>query len=383
VYRAQLTRAACLGAVALAASCTRLPEGWLYVTAVTPSSATVVWTVAHIDELDCKPSAAVAAQPVVVARRSGLSYARIDGLTAGTAYTCFLVDTDQRRRRKIRFRTAPTSADPFTFAVVGDSGDRSRAAARLAQRILEMRPDFLLHLGDLAYRKGTPAQFNARFFKPYRRVLERVPVFPTPGNHDLTSASCYPEVFESVPGMNAGPYAFDWGTSRFFSVDFRAFKKAGVGPHWLDGELAAARDRRWRIAFTHTPLQTSARKGSVIGVRRRVLWRTLETGRADLALSGHAHLYERTETACRYDAAARLLSIVSGGGGDETLDQPQPHPSVPRSVAAPHVLRVRVSTEEIEVWAVGVDGRILDHVRHRGDAATPCRRHDWVAHGGT
>jgi len=267
------------------------------------------------------------------------------------------------------------------FAVVGDSGDGSRAAARLAERVLEMRPDFLVHLGDLAYPEGTPAQFDARFFGPYRRVLERVPLFPTPGNHDLTSASCYPEVFESAPGMNAAPYAFDWGTARFFSVDFRAFEKGGVGPEWLPAELAAARDRAWRIVFTHTPVQTTARKGSMVGVRRRLLWRILETGRVDLALSGHAHLYERAEPSCRYDAAARLLSIVSGGGGNAALDQPQPHPNFARSVAAPHVLGVRVSTGSIEVWAVGVDGRILDHVRHRRDADTPCRAEGWTLPG--
>src|SRR5207244_2743919 len=112
----------------------------------------------------------------------GLRVARLDGLLPASAYGCRLGGD---RPRRVRFRTAPAGPVPFTFAAVGDTGDGSRAAAALARRILAGRPAFLVHLGDMAYPGGSARDYAAEFFRPYGRLLRRVPLMPTPGNHDL------------------------------------------------------------------------------------------------------------------------------------------------------------------------------------------------------
>src|SRR5207248_9794601 len=141
------------------------------------------------------------------------------GLLPSSTYGCGIASGD--RPRRLRFRTAPAGPVPFTFAAVGDTGDGSRAAAALARRILAGRPAFLVHLGDMAYPGGTAPQYAAEFFRPYRRLLRRVPLMPTPGNHDLRPRSVYRDLFSpAADGENsAGPhYSFDWGAGHRLRV---------------------------------------------------------------------------------------------------------------------------------------------------------------------
>ena len=45
---------------------------------------------------------------------------------------------------------------------------------------------------------------------PYRRLLARVPIFPSPGNHDVSRGGAYARIFAPIPGL--GPpleYGFD------------------------------------------------------------------------------------------------------------------------------------------------------------------------------
>lgn len=404
-------RAAWLAAALLpGAGCSPdLPSGWLYVTGVTSAEAIVVWTGNEIAGVRCEDGTGNAHEPAeILARRSGLRQAWLRNLRADTSYTCRVIvrpaerirpaamdpavrsqptvmGTDGRmtdgRGRRLRFRTAPRASTPstFTFAAVGDSGDGGQVTTKIARRILAARPAFLVHLGDLAYPRGTAAELDAHFIRPYRRVLERVPIFPTPGNHDLGSGSAYTELFRPLyttadpDGLN---YAFDWSDARFFSASFTAFGDPGVAnASWLGSELAGAAARPWRIVFLHEPPYTSARKGSVVG--GRWLQQILERGRTDLVLAGHVHMYERADLACTIDAAARVLSIVSGGGGNASLDHPRPHPNFPRALSVPHFLRVRVSRDSIDIKAVDTRGQVLDRMRHRRGLDQPCRRRGW------
>jgi hypothetical protein len=398
-----------LAAAAFVSSgCARdLPSGWLYVTGISSTGASIVWTGDAAGDVRCDGGAGGAGggahEPAqVVARGRGLWQASFRQLHADTEYTCRISlpassspptvpggqsptrDRDRGRGgggRRVRFRTAPAADIPvtFTFAAVGDSGDGGRAAASIARRILAARPAFLVHLGDLAYPDGTATDLDGHFFRPYRRVLERVPLFPTPGNHDLDTDSAYTDLFLPLYD-SAEPddlnYAFDWGDARFLSASSTAFADPEVvNASWLGSELANAAARPWRIVFLHEPPYTSARKGSVVG--GRWLQQILERGRADLVLAGHVHMYERADLACTVEAAARVLSIVSGGGGDASLDQPRPHPNFVRALSVPHFLRLRVSRDSIDVWAVDTRGRVLDHTRHRRDLEQPCRRRGW------
>jgi len=356
--------------------CRGFPPGWAYVTRVTPTGATVVWT-GDGEALDCRgPDGSrmeVASRP----GQRGLRVAAVGGLRPATTYGCRM--RSGGRAPSVRFTTAPSEAVPFTFAAVGDTGDGSAAAAALARRILAGRPAFLVHLGDIAYPSGTARQYAAEFFRPYARVLRRVPLMPTPGNHDLGRRSVYRDLFApAADGEDAGGphYAFDWGAAHLVSVSSPEFARdAAPGADWLGTNLAAAAGRPWRIVFLHEPPFSAGVKFTVPGLRG-VLEPILERGRTDLLLSGHVHLYDRAAPACAYAADARTLHVISGGGG-ANLDSVVQHPNFPAAVSATHYLRVRVTPTRLDLRAVDVSGHVLDHVRRERAGDVACIASGW------
>src|SRR3954471_9685013 len=62
---------------------------------------------------------------------------------------------------------------------VGDGGNGTREAKRVAARIAEDHPERVLYLGDV-YETGTAADFDARFATVYGALARRME--PTPGN---------------------------------------------------------------------------------------------------------------------------------------------------------------------------------------------------------
>lgn len=80
------------------------------------------------------------------------------------------------------FSTAGTG--PFSFVVFGDSGQGGAEQYALASRIAMEDSSFVLHTGDLAYMHGTFEQHHSNYFSYYGALMNSVPFFSTPGNHD-------------------------------------------------------------------------------------------------------------------------------------------------------------------------------------------------------
>jgi len=370
-------RHAALGAatVLLVAGCSRtLPAGWVYVTGVTGTAASVVWTGRGVERVECRGADGPTPAAATRARGHGLASARIEGLRPASRYVCRIAGASIRYPR-VRFRTAPAGSEPFTFVAVGDTGDGSPEAAALARRIQRSRPAFLIHLGDMAYRKANGGALDARFFRPYRRALARTPLFPTPGNHDLQSGSRYHEVF--VDGDKA-QYSFDWGAAHFVSVSYADIASGDeAAARWLADDLARAGQRPWRIVFLHMPPFSPGAKRVAAGLRRR-LEPLIEAGHVDLLLAGHQHFYARAEPLCEHVPNASVLEVISGGGG-KGLDPSATHPNFPRVASVTHHLRVTVSADRLDIRAIDLEGHVIDRVERLRASPPPCHRDGWPA----
>jgi predicted phosphodiesterase len=261
-----------------------------------------------------------------------------------------------------RFRTAPADEDSrFSFAVVGDSGDGGRAQLEVAGLLERLRPDLILHAGDVVYPRGAEKDYDRRFFAPYRTLLKEVPIFLVLGNHDVRHRdgaayldNFYPPLHN--PGSTKRFYSFDWGGAHFVALDSELYHgDRGAGPEeqkaFLERDLAATR-KRWKFAFLHRSLYSSSRYGPDELIREDLEPLFARYG-VDVVFSGHDHVYERTAP------VMGVTHVVSGGGGRE-LYRAGKERWTACSKSAHHAVLVHIGDSRLDLEAIEPDGNVFD-----------------------
>jgi acid phosphatase type 7 len=302
--------------------------------------------------------------------------ADITGLQPGTEYRYSIAVNGQELVSEVtqyRFRTA--SSDKFSFLALGDSGSDSAEQQALVQLMAaESDISMVVHVGDMAYADGTFQQFEDAYFGVDFPLMQQLPFFTTPGNHEYNTDNAAPylavtAVPESgVPAVDQGRYySFDWGNAHFVSVDSNllATSRASAMLAWLDADLAATQ-QQWRIVFLHhTPYPTGYHLGDPIcAAVQQYVNPIIESHGVQLLLAGHEHGYERTYPLVGGQPVSSSPSttyIVTGGGGG-ALESVGSFPQTAVSVQAFHYLRVDIDGAVLTLTAIGLDGSEIDQV---------------------
>ena len=79
-----------------------------------------------------------------------------------------------------------TIPDQVKIAILGDWGTGDSTSTNLLQQVATLKPDILLHLGDI-YFAGTQSEANDNFLTICRKVLGDIPLYSLCGNHDMYS----------------------------------------------------------------------------------------------------------------------------------------------------------------------------------------------------
>jgi 3',5'-cyclic AMP phosphodiesterase CpdA len=267
------------------------------------------------------------------------------------------------------FRTAPEEPNPgFSFAVVGDSGTGSKAQRAVASLLERMQPDLILHTGDVVYPKGDDADYDPKFFAPYRRIIDSVPVFPSLGNHDVETKNGAPYLENFHLPRNdlesAGRYySFDWGNAHFVALDSELYYDDEDGDPerqkaWLERDLGETR-QPWKFVFFHRPPYSSSEHGSDLLVRED-LEPVLAGYNVDLVFNGHDHDYERTVQ------IKGVTYVVTGGGGKDLYEAGESEWTA-FSKSAHHAVRVRIDGDRLRLEAVEPKDIVVDRLDLRLD----------------
>lgn len=193
--------------------------------------------------------------------------------------------------------SASPHAGPEVLVAVGDigscEGQADDAVADLASRL----PGTIAALGDIAYERGTDAEFARCFDPAWGRMNDRMR--PALGNHDYLTdgAAGYFDYFgRSAGSRGEGWYSYDLGAwhvvvlnSNCAVVDCRT---GSPQLDWLRADLSEA-DAPCLLAYWHHPRWSSGRHGSMAFVQP--FWDVLERAGVDVILNGHDHTYERVE----------------------------------------------------------------------------------------
>jgi 3',5'-cyclic AMP phosphodiesterase CpdA len=261
------------------------------------------------------------------------------------------------------FRTAPVGDSTFSFAVVGDSGSGGKGQLAVAALLERLRPDLILHTGDVVYPAGEERHYDRRFFAPYRNLIKTAPIFPVVGNHDVRkrNGAAFLEYFHpplGSPGSTKRYYSFDWGNAHFVALDSELYYgDTGSDPEeqrtFLERDLAATR-KRWRVVFLHRSPYGSSRHGGD-GRIREYLEPLFARHGVDVVFSGHDHVYERT-------VPIKGVSYVVSGGGGRRLYPTGRSARTASSVSAHHAVLVRVEGRHLSLEAVEAGGEVVDRL---------------------
>ena len=186
--------------------------------------------------------------------------------------------------------TLPMKSGSVRFLVLGDAGTGDREQYEVANQILRFGQrfpfTFAIMLGDNIYGSERPQDFDAKFTRPYKALIDAdVEFHAALGNHDDPNQRYYKPF-----NLGGNRYrTFKKGNVRFFVIDSNYLDPEQV--KWLDKELAAS-GSDWKIAYFHHPLYTTARRGPEVELRA-VLEPLFVKHGVDVVFTGHEHIYER------------------------------------------------------------------------------------------
>ena len=203
--------------------------------------------------------------------------------------------------------TLPNKPDSVKFMAMGDNGTGEHAQYEVAEQMVEARKqfafDFAIMLGDNLYGSQRPADFVAKFERPYKPLLDAgVKFYASLGNHDEQNNRFY-----KPWNMNGERYyTYTKKNARFFVLDSDYIDPKQLD--WVTQQLKDSTDD-WKIAYFHHPLYSSAgRHGSETDLRLVLEPLFIKYG-VNVVFSGHDHVYERVKP------QKGIYYFVSGSAG--------------------------------------------------------------------
>lgn len=184
----------------------------------------------------------------------------------------------------------PLKTGSVRFAVIGDTGTGDQMEEAVGRQMALYRQKFpftfTIMLGDNIYGSERPQDFDKKFIKPYKALLDaKVLFYATLGNHDDPNQRFYKPF--NMGGVRY--HTFKKGNVRFFVIDSNYLDPDQI--KWLEKELAAS-GSDWKIPYFHHPLYTTAARGPEVELRSILEPLFVKYG-VDVVFSGHEHVYER------------------------------------------------------------------------------------------
>lgn len=257
----------------------------------------------------------------------------------------------------------PLKPGSVRFAVIGDSGRGDRWQQEVADQMAAWHArfpfTFVVMLGDNIYGTSTPHDYQLKFERPYKALLDAGVVFRAAiGNHDDSA-----EIYYGKFNMNGRRY-YTYRESeqrlagmagagvRFFVLDSRSLDPTQL--EWLREQLKES-GTAWKIAYFHHPLYTSGRYRAGARALRIVLEPLLVEGDVDVVLSGHEHLYERLipQRGISYFTSGGAGSLRKGDLGPSTV-------SAKGFDTDYHFMMMEVSGNQLFFQAISRTGETVD-----------------------
>ena len=254
---------------------------------------------------------------------------RLEGLKPATNYfwrvRSYTENGEEILSEVYSFRTVIKDEDAYLFALVGDSQKNDGtpwAWGKIAERVWQERPNFIVHAGDLVDWGPTKTDWTEHFFPGGQALMARIPMYTVLGNHEGDADLYYQYMANPKPEWR---YTFRYGNAEFFMIDTNKDVSEGSDQYnWLEQALAQS-TATWKIAIHHHPPYSSEKddhgdtykEASRLGTHARDLTPLYDKYGVDFCLFGHTHVYERSWPLKenRISQKEGTIYINSGGAG--------------------------------------------------------------------
>ncbi|MFC5373608.1 fibronectin type III domain-containing protein [Brevundimonas faecalis] len=231
----------------------------------------------------------------------------LKGLKPETVYA-YRVGDGARWSEWLQFRTAATSAKPFTFLYMGDMQNNILSEASRTLRMAFRKAGdaaFVIHAGDLINRHDSDNEWG-EWFAAGGFLYAQTPQMPTPGNHEYGRGPVLnPQWRRQYTLPETGPAGVEKLKETAWTVDYQGLRLISVDAplfhgdeamraemmRWLDG-LLADNPNRWTALFLHFPLFSIDPDRDNARVRD-ALKPLIDRYGVDLVLQAHDHGYAR------------------------------------------------------------------------------------------
>lgn len=185
----------------------------------------------------------------------------------------------------------PLADKSVRFAVIGDMGTGLPPQLEVGAAMVAARQsfpfEFVIMLGDNIYGGNSPRDFEDKFTRPYKALLDAgILFYGALGNHDSPSQRLYKPF--NMDGRQY--YSFRKGHVQFFVLDTNYLSPPQLT--WLRTELQAS-NAEWKVAYFHHPLYSSGAYHGSSGELRSVLEPLFVQYGVQVVFAGHEHVYER------------------------------------------------------------------------------------------
>ncbi len=202
---------------------------------------------------------------------------------------------------------------PFQFAVMGDSRDGEKVYAQLLRTILERKPKFIIHLGDMIPK---PHEKEWKAFFEISKPID-LPFFPVIGNHETSNTRLGEEMYRNQFFLPGGKtyYAFRTADHLFIVLDSEKGKGRIINEQlsWLEDMLFSSKEI-FKLIFIHRPLFLplgSLKTGRAMDrypFDRDELHRLFLRAGIKAVFAADDHRYDRM-------GKDKIVYLITGGGG--------------------------------------------------------------------
>ncbi len=231
------------------------------------------------------------------------------------------------------------SASSPTLLAVGDIATCGNLGAFITagiiQKELKKIPNSKLAiLGDIAYERGTDAEFKC-YDAAYGQFKDIT--YPSPGNHEYytPNATGYYKYFGTRAGdPKRGYYTYKLGNWRIYALNSNCNYIGGCDANspqvkWLKQTLLQ-NPSQCSLAYWHHPRFSSGRHGNTSFMQD--IWATVAKAGVEVVLAGHDHTYERfaplDSSGNPNPKGTQAFVIGTGGRSLYAFINPHPHSQV-------------------------------------------------------